>query len=105
MSGTHKYVSKLEDLPQTECFVIAKTLTIHTEADERSRTNPGHGYPASTDHYVQIFLVFPDEESFKVELARQVKEASFSVASYPVRGFKLTPYTTKTVVTVEVTPA
>jgi len=30
-------------------LVIFKTTTYHVEGDERSRTNPGHGYPAHDD--------------------------------------------------------
>lgn len=96
-------VSKLEDISQTECFVIVKATVIHYEGDKRSRTNPGHGYPAHTDHMVQVYEVFINEESFKDALALYVKQEQ-RPGNCQVRGFKFTPYITKTVVEVVVTP-
>jgi hypothetical protein len=96
-----KFVNSLDDIPQTECWVIVKGTSVHHEGDERSRTHPGHGYPEHTDHFVQVYEVFTDEEIFKSQLAHEVKEAHFGGSS--VRGFKFTPYTTKT--TVEVVKA
>lgn len=40
--------------------VITKS-TIHHEGDERSRTSPGHGYPAYTET-IQSFQHFKDYE-------------------------------------------
>lgn len=34
-----------------DCWAIIKEGTIHHEGDERSRTNPGHGYPAYSETY------------------------------------------------------
>ena len=94
-----KFVSNLDDIPHTECWVIVKTETVSHEGDERSRTNPGHGYPAYTEHFVRVYEVFTDEETFKGELAHQIKESRFGYGSN-VRGFKMTPYVTETVVKV-----
>jgi len=96
-----KYVSKLEDIPQKECWVIVKASSVFIPGDERSRQAPGHGYPEHTDYYVQVYEVFNDEEAFKGELAHQIKEERFGGTK--VRGFKFVPYVTKT--TVEVVPA
>ena len=43
-----KRISKASDIPSMPHFVIVTTSqqTIHHEGDQRSRTNPGHGYPA-----------------------------------------------------------
>lgn len=98
--STKKFVSNLEDIPMTECWVIAAATSVHHDGDERSRTNPGHGYPEHTDHYVTLYTVFTDEEEFKSELAREVKSSSQSFSTTKYRGFKITPYTTKTVVEV-----
>jgi len=95
-----KYVSKLEDIPNSECWVIVKGTSVTIPGDERSRTAPGHGYPEHTDHYVQVYEVFNNEEAFKGELAHQVKDARFG--SPTVRGFKFVPYVTKTEIVVSV---
>ncbi len=61
-----KRVSGPGDVPAGEHFAVLvyNTQDVHHEGDERSRTNPGHGYPAynetvntfehwvSTDHMV-----------------------------------------------------
>lgn len=41
------------DVPNTPHFavIIFNTRTVHIPGDERSRTNPGHGYPAEDLSY------------------------------------------------------
>jgi hypothetical protein len=77
MNSERKFVSRLEDIPTIECWVIIKALTVHHEGDERSRTAPGHGYPAGTDNYVQVYEVFTSEEAFKAELAKELKSQHY----------------------------
>ena len=36
------------DIPETPHYAIVTFQNIHIEGDERSRTHPGHGYPAHT---------------------------------------------------------
>jgi len=42
-------------------ILVYKTESVYIEGDERSRTNPGHGYPARTEvyesfeHYVTLY--------------------------------------------------
>jgi hypothetical protein len=43
-----KYVSKLSDIPDTEHFAIIEVGSVTIPGDERSKTNPGHGYPEHT---------------------------------------------------------
>ena len=101
--STKKFVSTLKDIPDTECWVIVSETSVHIPGDERSRTAPGHGYPEHTDNYVTVYEVFTNEEEFKIELAHEVKGASLLYSGTKLRGFKVTPYTTRTVV--EVTSA
>lgn len=96
-----KFVHSLDDIPQTECWVIVKASSVHHEGDERSRTNPGHGYSAYTENFVEVYEVFTDEEIFKSELAHEMKDMRFG--GYSVRGFKFIPYVAKT--TVEIVEA
>lgn len=57
-----------EDVPKETHFavLIFKTRQIHHEGDERSRTHPGHGYPAHTEtvHIIE-YVVFSDEDEMK----------------------------------------
>jgi len=42
---------KFNEFPDEEHYaaIVFKTRTIHHEGDERSRTNPGHGYSAYSE--------------------------------------------------------
>lgn len=44
-----KFAHSPEDVPAGEHFAILCSKSIYIPGDERSRTNPGHGYPASTE--------------------------------------------------------
>lgn len=61
-------VSDAAKVPNEKHWVIMmyKTESVHVEGDERSRTHPGHGYPAHTEtfHTAKHHL-FRDESSFK----------------------------------------
>lgn len=37
-----------------EIYLIVKRKTIHHAGDERSRTHPGHGYPAYTEEFDEV---------------------------------------------------
>lgn len=43
-----EYPNSLTDLPNEPYLAILETSSIYIEGDERSKTNPGHGYPAHT---------------------------------------------------------
>lgn len=51
-----KRVEVLSDIPKEPHYVIIKTVSVNIPGDERSRTNPGHGYPAHTEHYVDMYV-------------------------------------------------
>lgn len=57
-----------EELPKETHFaaLVFKTHSIHHEGDERSRTHPGHGYPAHTEtvHAVE-YVAFADKEAME----------------------------------------
>ncbi len=44
-------ISEVSQIPKTPHYavLINKSQTIYHEGDERSRTNPGHGYPAYSE--------------------------------------------------------
>ena len=69
----------------------------HVEGDERSRTNPGHGYPAHTVSYVKV-EEFQNEE----EMRRWVERQEKSAYSKKYRIVKCTPMEVRTTVNVEV---
>jgi hypothetical protein len=56
------------DIPRVPhlAALIFKSRNIYHEGDERSRTNPGHGYPAHTETINTIeYVAFKDDEELK----------------------------------------
>jgi hypothetical protein len=57
-----KRVAKIEDVPKGHHYAVLvyKSSSVFIPGDERSRTNPGHGYPEryetydSFEHYVSL---------------------------------------------------
>ncbi len=68
--ATKKYVSRKSDMPNGDHWVIMEFDTVYTPGDERSRTNPGHGYPESYDPVVR-YIAFTDEDEWKQEIIRR----------------------------------
>lgn len=66
------YVSKLTDIPKGEHYVIVEMTGVHIPGDERSRTNPGHGYGERTEHYTQM-QVFTSEEEWAGRIAALIE--------------------------------
>ncbi len=58
----------MADTPYTFAVIIERS--IHHEGDERSRTHPGHGYPAYTET-VKEFKEFKDEAEFRAWVERE----------------------------------
>lgn len=56
-------------IPKTEHWAIIIQGSVYIPGDERSKTNPGHGYP---EYYQEIieYKAFEDFEEFKFEVAR-----------------------------------
>ena len=58
----------MKSIPQEKHFaaLVFDTKTIYHEGDERSWTNPGHGYSAFTEHIDTIdYIAFKNEEEIK----------------------------------------
>jgi len=68
MAYTHGH----KDLPKEPLWAIIETGSTYVEGDERSRTNPGHGYPAHTDYYPTM-QVFKDESEWQKAVTEEQK--------------------------------
>lgn len=60
---TAKEFFELSDIKEMKYAAIVED-SYYVEGDERSRTNPGHGYPGHTVNYSK-FIEFKDEEEMK----------------------------------------
>ena len=70
--------------PLTYAIIIESS--IHHPGDERSRTHPGHGYPAHTET-VQEFKEFKNEGEFRQWIERQ-ESRPYSSETYRAIAFK-----------------
>ena len=52
------------EVPQEPHFAVIKFGSVWIEGDERSRTNPGHGYPGHSQSTVE-YLIFKDQSSWE----------------------------------------
>lgn len=89
-------MAQIHDIPAGPHYAVIALLTIHTPGDERSRTNPGHGYPASTDTYLE-YKAFTDQAEWQKRIEYLTR------AGTPFRAISATPAKVETKVTVTVT--
>jgi len=91
------HVTDVSKIPQGEHWVILENNSIHIPGDERSRTNPGHGYPESTEHVVS-YVAYTDKAEFEADLAHQI-EQSRGFGGRSVRGIHVSGvYSSKTII-------
>lgn len=76
--------------PIEPLYAALSSRSIHHEGDERSRTNPGHGYPAYTEDFVE-FIPFKT----RAEMESYVKsEQAHGRTPHVIEYSKLTVTTT-----------
>lgn len=56
-----------------EFFIVIEKSTVYHEGDERSRTHPGHGYPAYSEEVDRIRR-FTDEASLVMHVKRNIND-------------------------------
>ena len=68
-----KYPHKIEELPNKQFLAILIESSVMIPGDERSRTNPGHGYP---EHSVDQWEMetFTDEDAFHARIIELRKD-------------------------------
>lgn len=64
------------DLPPGDHHCIIKFSTVYIPGDERSRTNPGRGYPESTETTITC-AVYPTREAWLAEIERLTARQSW----------------------------
>lgn len=78
---TTKYVHSPSDLPPGTHYVILEFSSIFIPGDERSRTNPGHGYPEHTQNTTDL-VVFDTKEAWMREIEERTKSDSSLYSAY-----------------------
>jgi hypothetical protein len=69
-------------------YGVITNTSVHHEGDERSRTNPGHGYPAYTEN-ITTFKTFKDEDDMLRYRQRWSKDSDIFI-EYGVVTFETT---------------
>ena len=67
------YCNKKEDIPEKAHYAIIENSSVYIPGDERSRTCPGHGYPASTEYFIR-YIAYLDEDEWRKDIAEKVRQ-------------------------------
>ena len=54
-------INDIKDCPTGAHLALLEFYSVYHEGDERSRTNPGHGYPAYTESVVRYTWWLPED--------------------------------------------
>lgn len=87
------YVSSLDKLPKSTHFALITTEQEYHGGDERSRTNPGHGYPAYTSTVIN-YQAFDTRQDLLAEVEKLERPRYGNRTPYVVIEAK--PMTVKT---------
>jgi hypothetical protein len=79
-------------------YAILTTTSVTVPGDERSRTNPGHGYPESTEIHWSI-EIFETKSVWETEIKRLAKQSNFLGLFKPV---VITPAKITTIIEVKI---
>jgi hypothetical protein len=79
-------MTQISGVPEQPHYAIITVLSIYTPGDERSRTNPGHGYPAGTDTYLE-YKAFTDRDEWegRIELLMRAGTSFRAITATPAK--------------------
>ena len=83
------------EMPTEPHFAVIEYTSVYIPGDERSRTNPGHGYPASTEYHVE-YIVFESREAWEIYIKLKGNKRS------EITPIHVTPAKVQTTVSVQV---
>ncbi len=89
MPNRTKYVTTSGDLPTEPHWAIIKFTTVHIPGDERSRTHPGHGYPARSEAVVN-YEAYDDEQDW-LDAIQKIEDDNRRYSSTSYRAVKVEP--------------
>lgn len=93
-------MTRFSDIPDVEHYAIIQSETVHIPGDERSRTNPGHGYPAEDVETIsyRVFMRHQRKE-WEAEIEKMTNRPFVKFKALHVRPAEIT---TKTIISVKV---
>jgi len=93
-----KYCHNKSDIPKEPHFAIIEFTSVYIPGDERSRTNPGHGYPETTEYYSH-YIAFSYEGEWKAAIEKYMSGSNKD----NFVAIRVNPVKIKTSVTIEIT--
>jgi hypothetical protein len=84
-----KFVNTAADLPDVEHWAVIRTDGVHIPGDERSRTNPGHGYPAEIRNFLSYQAYFTEEKL--LQAIKKLEEPLYGGNRTEYKVIKVTP--------------
>jgi len=66
------YCHEPSTFPKVPHYAIVEFSEIYIPGDERSRTNPGHGYPASSEPRAS-YTAYLDRETWETEVKKELR--------------------------------
>jgi hypothetical protein len=91
------YVHSANDVPQGEHWAIFESSSYTTE--EHGVWAPGHGYPASTEHFV-TYVAYTVKEEFEAEVRHRISKQEKSFYNKTFRAVHVLPVSITTTVTI-----
>ena len=93
------HVTSISKLPEGFHWVILEDSSVNVPGDERSRTNPGHGYPAHSVNYM-VYTAYSNAVEWRRDILKREKNDNHYRTKY--RAFKVYPAEIKVSVSVDV---
>lgn len=83
-----EYVHMLSDIPKGEFWAVLTQKSTYIPGDERSRTNPGHGYSATTEYSFDLHA-FNTQEELNAWLSKFVSRYDHSYRVFKMTSFEV----------------
>jgi hypothetical protein len=94
-----KYPTTVSELPEGVIYAILHPESMTIPGDERSRTNPGHGYPEHSVDYWKI-ETFRDRAEWEAEITRLSQSTGYYRREF--KAVVMNPVTVKTTISIAV---
>lgn len=93
-----KYATEITDVPDKEHWVILLNDGVYIPGDERSITNPGHGYPEEKRSFLSYKIYLTKEKL--LEAIQELENPKYG-SKQPYKVLKVTPVKIETKLTID----
>jgi hypothetical protein len=83
-----KFINNPKDIPDVEHWAIIEQDSVYIPGDERSRTNPGHGYPAQTRDFISYEMYLTEDKL--LQAIKELEDPKYG-SKKDYRVIKVTP--------------